>query len=295
MLKIALDSIIPQITNDVEIVVSDNASTDGTNELLEMYSKKYPYIKYKKHETNLGAERNIISVIENSNGEYCWLLGSDYALIMNSINIILSEIQSGYSIINCNRVWCDFNLNPIYVQSWLDPKIPTYTIRSQNQFELIDYYLHVISLGGLFSYISTLIFRRDLWLASDNKLSYEIEAYPHVYKMLHIMDNGGVLRYISAPLVFCRGDNDSYLQENGMGKRILIDIVGYIKLAELFYRNKPEIKAAFLRALRLQNNRSTIEMLKSNLFEEEWENKEITLIKAGYVPIYLNSDYYEWI
>lgn len=53
----ALDSIITQLDDvdeEVEIVISDNASTDQTPEIISEYQKKYPFIKYFRNDENLG-------------------------------------------------------------------------------------------------------------------------------------------------------------------------------------------------------------------------------------------------
>ena len=60
-LKDALDSILRQINENnkdkVEICISDNASEDNTEELVEEYQKKSPIpIIYHKNEKNMGAD-----------------------------------------------------------------------------------------------------------------------------------------------------------------------------------------------------------------------------------------------
>ena len=55
----ALDSVISQITDDlkhrVDILVSDNASTDGIGDIIKMYQASYPVkIEYSRNNTNIG-------------------------------------------------------------------------------------------------------------------------------------------------------------------------------------------------------------------------------------------------
>ena len=82
-LKECLESIAVQLTNDnslnksVEIVVSDNASTDDTANTVKEFQKKFDNIKYFKNETNLGFDRNMLNVVAKSTGEYCLTLGDD--------------------------------------------------------------------------------------------------------------------------------------------------------------------------------------------------------------------------
>ena len=57
LLERCLNSIIPQMDKDIEIFISDNASSDGTEEMVrEKFN--YPFIRYRKNEENIGSDRN---------------------------------------------------------------------------------------------------------------------------------------------------------------------------------------------------------------------------------------------
>ena len=77
-----LASIINQLKPDnvgnVEICISDNASTDNTAQIVAKY-KANPSINlvYSRNEKNLGADANYLKAVEIASGTYCWLLGSD--------------------------------------------------------------------------------------------------------------------------------------------------------------------------------------------------------------------------
>jgi glycosyltransferase involved in cell wall biosynthesis len=69
-LEEALDSILAQTYSDFELIISDNASTDRTEEIYREYAAKDERIRYFRNETNLGAVRNFNHVFELSSGEY---------------------------------------------------------------------------------------------------------------------------------------------------------------------------------------------------------------------------------
>ena len=54
-LQQCLDSIVNQkaFNANIEIVISDNASSDNTDELVKKYQEKYTNISYKKNKENL--------------------------------------------------------------------------------------------------------------------------------------------------------------------------------------------------------------------------------------------------
>jgi glycosyltransferase involved in cell wall biosynthesis len=54
----ALDSILAQTFPDFELIVSDNASTDGTAEISRAYAARDPRVRYHRQERRVGAAEN---------------------------------------------------------------------------------------------------------------------------------------------------------------------------------------------------------------------------------------------
>jgi len=90
-----IESIVSQegFNGEVEIVISDNASTDNTEDVVLKYKNKFPQnIIYCKNPVNIGMEKNIAKVLELANGDYLKLL-NDYSIFENgSIEKILTII-----------------------------------------------------------------------------------------------------------------------------------------------------------------------------------------------------------
>ena len=76
----ALDSILSQKVNfKYEIVISDDASKDKTQDIIKSYAQKYSFIKYVFNETNIGLSRNVFQAKTNCQGKYLiQLSGDDY-------------------------------------------------------------------------------------------------------------------------------------------------------------------------------------------------------------------------
>ncbi len=66
----ALDSILDQTFRDFELIVSDNASTDRTEEIARAYAQRDPRIRYVRNRINLGATRNFNRVFALASAEY---------------------------------------------------------------------------------------------------------------------------------------------------------------------------------------------------------------------------------
>ena len=69
-LKEALDSILAQTFKDFELIISDNGSTDGTQEICKAYAARDQRIRYYRNDQNLGGAWNFNRVFELSTGEY---------------------------------------------------------------------------------------------------------------------------------------------------------------------------------------------------------------------------------
>ena len=98
-LERCLESIVCQQGDYYEIVVSDNASPDNTQEVMQKYITDRR-IHYYRNEKNLGARENIFKATKLAQGEYVfWLTDDDY-LLPNSLSkvfeVIKANSQLGY-------------------------------------------------------------------------------------------------------------------------------------------------------------------------------------------------------
>lgn len=159
-----LDSMIKQITEvnrNVEIFISDNASTDETAKILEEYAKKYKFVRYSRNERNLGYDLNFISSIEKSSGEYAWLFGDDDILAEGALKEILSIIEEyGPDYISTNVYW-------FYENSKGEKEIVTDRIHSKymnnivHNIDKLDFE-ELLELRNIwFTFISSNIFRKS--------------------------------------------------------------------------------------------------------------------------------------
>ena len=75
----ALDALLAQTFTDFELIISDNASTDRTEEICREYAAKDRRIRYVRQETNRGATANFQYVLDEAVGEYfMWAAHDDW-------------------------------------------------------------------------------------------------------------------------------------------------------------------------------------------------------------------------
>jgi glycosyltransferase involved in cell wall biosynthesis len=78
MLPRALDSIVMQDHPNIEVVISDNASTDATSEIARDYAARYPFVRVLRQETPLTAIENFMLVLGEARGEFfAWCAHDD--------------------------------------------------------------------------------------------------------------------------------------------------------------------------------------------------------------------------
>ena len=238
-LQHALDSIVKQansVVQPVQIVISDNASSDGTIDLISRYQTIYPNIKYHRWDENVGPDRNFLKAVEIADGEYCWLFGDDDALETGGLNTVLKKLSKH----NPTGV----SVGVQYYESDL--------IRKRPKMRTVDHNVDVhfkesqeafAELAPFFGYLTGQIVKRNYWMYVTYVYPVELylNAYVHVYIIGQMLIDHPDWYYISKSIVSCRQGNDSFSKE-GMFKRIEYDINGYTEITLSVFKNRKVYK-----------------------------------------------------
>lgn len=94
----ALDSALAQTHAELEVVIADNASADGTEEMCRGAARADPRVRYLRHERNLGPTANFNTLFEACRGEYVMMLADDDWLDPGYVAACLAELRSGPGI-----------------------------------------------------------------------------------------------------------------------------------------------------------------------------------------------------
>jgi len=74
-----LEGLLAQSFGDFELIVSDNASTDATRDVVENYRLRDARIRYERQPVNIGANPNYSHVVRRARGElFKWSSSSDW-------------------------------------------------------------------------------------------------------------------------------------------------------------------------------------------------------------------------
>ena len=164
-----LESIIPQVTEEVEIVVVDGASTDNTEEVMHGYLQRCDRIRYVRLPAKGGVDQDFCKAIEVAKGEYCWPFPDDDLLNPGAISTLLHEVKKGYSLIVVNAQVTNRDFSKILENKRL--QINTNEIYDELEFEQLFH--RVIS--SCISFIGCVVINRDLWLQREKECYFGTE------------------------------------------------------------------------------------------------------------------------
>lgn len=101
-LKQAIDSILGQTYKDFELIITDNASTDTTQQICLDYAKKDGRVKYHRNKRNIGAPRNYNLTFALSSGEYFKWAAHDDVLAPEYLEKCVCILDNDSSIVLCH-------------------------------------------------------------------------------------------------------------------------------------------------------------------------------------------------
>ncbi|WP_310485012.1 glycosyltransferase [Chamaesiphon sp. VAR_48_metabat_403] len=118
----SLDSIISQDYSNLEIIISDNCSTDKTKDICLEYADRDSRIKYYEQETNLGATANFNFILKLATGTFfTWAAYDDY-LATSYVRKCIEKMQQHPTAIGCcseiNFVNEDGTIRTAWTQSY---------------------------------------------------------------------------------------------------------------------------------------------------------------------------------
>jgi abequosyltransferase len=161
LLSQLLDVLVPQIMShpEVELIISDNASPDGTSEVVQRFIDAGLPVRYHRHPENVGPDANFIFCLKQASGKYFWLCGDDDIILPGALDAIFHHMSR-----------CEYDL--IYVtgygfhQDWL----------AERQKDPFDRKFHSISdashlakiVNVTFTFISGMIVNKD-----------RLQSFPH--------------------------------------------------------------------------------------------------------------------
>lgn len=95
-LKLALSSVLRQKGVSLEVIVSDNCSTDNTEEMVKEFRDKR--IKYSKNKKNLGYGPNAHKCFHKASGNYIFTLSDDDFILYDNTLLEILKVMRKYKM-----------------------------------------------------------------------------------------------------------------------------------------------------------------------------------------------------
>ena len=107
LLSEAIESLLTQTFTDFEIVISDNASTDATEEIARRFADQDKRIRYYRNETNIGLAPNFnrVFALANNPAYFKWAAHDDLykpTFLQRCVEVLDSEpdVVLSYTIVD---------------------------------------------------------------------------------------------------------------------------------------------------------------------------------------------------
>jgi len=183
-LEALLKKIISLKSNhNIEIIVSNNCSTDNTDFICKKIKEQEKNFKYIRQKENLGFALNVEAVIKEANGKYLWLLGDDDLLLDDSLELIMANIQASQS------GWLIFN--------FIKDGKKLFKIPKNSKLFSLDSCLY--SLGIWSSFMSISVLRKDAMtnieeVKKNNYFAFSLSLKAGAEKGVEFIDSCIVIR-----------------------------------------------------------------------------------------------------
>jgi len=207
-LEKCLNSIYSQIGNDslFEVLVSNNNSSDSTEDVINKYLNLYDNLIYNKNEINIGPDKNIAITIEKSKGKYMILHGDDDYFKENTIyplmDVINNNSESSLLFINV-----------------LSNKDNVAIYNGVNEF------LQATSIAA--SFISSIIIKREAFNKIKEPFKYIDTSFNQIYLQYSILLDNPTFSLINRSIFDYEGTNPNGYNFGKVFIKNYLDILYY--------------------------------------------------------------------
>ena len=205
-LQECLERLLPQIeqnSEQIELYISDNCSSDDTRDFLKQIALKHSVVTYFVQPENLGAERNFISIFKHATGKYVWILSDDDIVVDDGVKHVLEYLGKNPDL-NCVHMNNYFFKGEYPEESRLKPRLS-----DKEDYLLTDKDDVIKTVGCNITLITTSIFNTKMIHMIDNLEQYIPTLFVQGYAFLLSTKGLDVkVGYIGNPVVAVRQNKE---------------------------------------------------------------------------------------
>jgi abequosyltransferase len=196
-----LTNLLEQTNPEVEVVVLDAASDDGTRQQVESLFEGNPSLAYYYQESNRGIDRDYGRAAELGRGQYIWFMSDDDLLTAGAVGKVLEACRKGYSLIVANADDWNADLS----ERLGGPRLPFREDREYPPERLVQLFEDV---GHFLSFIPGVVVKKEIW-SSREKEPYIGSFFAHLGVLFQAHLPGPTF-VLAEPLVRIRNGNISW-------------------------------------------------------------------------------------
>lgn len=192
-LREAIDSILAQTFADFELIVSDNASTDGTAEICREYASRDDRVRLHRNDRNIGGANNENLTFKLARGEYFRWAAYDDVLAPDLLARTVAVLDAVPSVVLCHSQVVEIDQYGVPIRVTSQPRAQA--DRPHERFRELLYRDH--DCAATYGLVRSAVLRRTRlqqnYTDSDRTLLCELSLYgkfyeipePLFYKRLH--------------------------------------------------------------------------------------------------------------
>jgi abequosyltransferase len=192
-----LDSILPQLTPAVELLVVDGASPDNTEAVMSQYVRKYPAIRYFREQENSGVDGDYDKAVGYARGAYCWLMTDDDLLHPDAVALVLNALADEPDLVAVNSELKTVDMSLVLTDSIL-------TQSGDEVYGKNDAEKFFVEVANYLSFIGGVVIKRQIWMERE-RVPYYGTLFIHVGVIFQQPLN--LVRVIRRPLIAIRYGN----------------------------------------------------------------------------------------
>lgn len=271
--------------DSIEVVVSDNGSTDGTEDSVRDAQKRMTYLRYSRNYKNAGFAANLNRAVEISSGKYLWLMGSDDYILPESLIKIINHISDNPSVLIGNPI-----TNSVERKYFMFHGVRKFIIN--NDYDYNRYIAECREFSAAFAFMSTLIVKKEFW-EKIHCSQYEREhAYTHMLRIIRgLAKHGGSVKCLNQPLVMTGHSGNEWNATVLPHFELDIQTIEYI--VKDIFNGSDELLNKYGEIIRKQY--SNISLVKSRVESSEvrWSALVPTLVKFGYSRLLIRKTFFD--
>lgn len=233
-----LDSIVAQgLPDDIEVVVSDDASPDNSVEEARRFAERIPHFQLLTRDANIGLDANFLAVVAAARSPYIWLMGDDDRLEPDGARRVLEALARWPDVVGLTLGVIDYD--PTMTKRIGVRKVPpTKEVRGAA--------VVFSEIAELLGFMSALVVKRDLWNEQANEPSVRAikNYYVQVLILGRVIGTDGQWGIVQDPCVGFRTGNDQFKAKFGWIDRLKIDVNAYDEIGALLFPNDTTTRRA---------------------------------------------------